>query len=215
MISLSSLKKTFGSGVLLFVEVGYKFRLFGKDAVDAAKVIYLPLLHSITLTCLAAHPPPRQALGIYCHRDHAFMTASVPVHRIGVHVRRMVSAGFLVGVVGQTESAAIKKNSRGVSKTFERNVVGLYSLATLMDDEIIGSDASSDTTASGRHYLLVLNEAVEDTGVRLGMVAVSVTSGEILHDTWTEPRGRDGLSKSPSPLLPCASSLYPVVFSRP
>ncbi|KAG2466365.1 MSH3 protein, partial [Polypterus senegalus] len=56
--------------VLLCVECGYKYRFFGDDAEVAAK-----------------------ELNIYCHLDHNFMTASIPTHRLFVHIRRLVSKG--------------------------------------------------------------------------------------------------------------------------
>jgi hypothetical protein len=60
-------------GVLLVVEVGYKMRFFGEDAQVAASV----------LRC-------------YCYPDHNFLTASIPVPRLPVHVRRLVQAGYKV-----------------------------------------------------------------------------------------------------------------------
>lgn len=53
--------------LVLMVECGYKYRFFGPDAVIAARV-----------------------LSIYAHKDHAFLTASVPVHRLLLHVKRQV-----------------------------------------------------------------------------------------------------------------------------
>ena len=50
---------------LLFVECGYKYRFFSEDAEIASKV-----------------------LNIGCFPDHNFMVASVPVHRLNVHLRR-------------------------------------------------------------------------------------------------------------------------------
>lgn len=35
-------------------------------------------------------------LNIYCHQDHNFMTASIPTHRLFVHVRRLVAKGYKV-----------------------------------------------------------------------------------------------------------------------
>ncbi|GAB4814960.1 hypothetical protein N2152v2_002006 [Parachlorella kessleri] len=64
--------------VLLIIEVGYKMRFFGADAEAASRV-----------------------LGIGCFPDHNFLTASVPVPRLAVHVRRLVEAGYRVGVVRQ------------------------------------------------------------------------------------------------------------------
>ena len=50
---------------MLFVECGYKYRFFGEDAEIASKV-----------------------LNIGCFPDHNFMVASIPVHRLNVHLRR-------------------------------------------------------------------------------------------------------------------------------
>lgn len=52
---------------VLFVECGYKYRFFGEDAEIASKV-----------------------LNIGCFPDHNFKTGSIPVHRLNVHIRRLV-----------------------------------------------------------------------------------------------------------------------------
>jgi DNA mismatch repair ATPase MutS len=49
----------------LLLQVGYKMRFFGEDAETASRVC-----------------------NIYCYPDHNFMTASIPVHRLPIHVRR-------------------------------------------------------------------------------------------------------------------------------
>ncbi|XP_075448431.1 DNA mismatch repair protein Msh3 isoform X3 [Ascaphus truei] len=56
---------------ILCVECGYKYRFFGEDAEIAARELH-----------------------IYCHLDHNFMTASIPTHRLFVHVRRLVAKGY-------------------------------------------------------------------------------------------------------------------------
>lgn len=50
---------------VLLVECGYRYRFFGKDAEIAAK-----------------------ELNIICYPDHNFFCASIPIHRLYVHVRR-------------------------------------------------------------------------------------------------------------------------------
>ena len=50
---------------VLFVECGYKYRFFGEDAEVASKT-----------------------LNIGCFEDHNFRTASIPVHRLHIHLRR-------------------------------------------------------------------------------------------------------------------------------
>ena len=51
---------------VLFVECGYKYKFFGEDAEIASKV-----------------------LNIGCFPDHNFMSASIPTHRLHVHLRRL------------------------------------------------------------------------------------------------------------------------------
>jgi MutS domain I len=64
------------------VQCGYKFRFFGEDAELAAA-----------------------SLNIYAFRDRAFMTASIPLHRLHVYVRRLVRLGHKVAVVRQVRPA--------------------------------------------------------------------------------------------------------------
>lgn len=83
---------------ILIVEVGYKFKFFGEDARVAAK--------ELSIVCIPGkfrydeHPSE-------AHLDR-FASASVPVHRLHVHVRRLVGSGHKVGVVRQLETAALK-----------------------------------------------------------------------------------------------------------
>lgn len=91
---------------LLMVECGYRMRFFGPDAVAASRV-----------------------LSIFAHQDHNFMVASVPTHRAFVHCQRLLTAGYKVAIVRQTETAAIRKSNKArasSSSTFERSVVGVF-----------------------------------------------------------------------------------------
>ncbi|CAG9463646.1 unnamed protein product [Pedinophyceae sp. YPF-701] len=161
-------------GTLLAVEVGYKFRFFGEDAEAAAQVCKL-----------------------YCYTDHSFLTASVPVARLFVHVRRLVEAGHRVGVVRQVETAALKSVGDNRNKPFERKLTGVYTKATLeaglMEDvgEAGEEAASGAVRGGGASYLLCVCEEhgrESDQGTsrdvaRLGIVAVEVSTGDVL---WEE-----------------------------
>lgn len=98
---------------ILFVECGYKFRFFGEDAEIAAR-----------------------ELNIYCHLDHNFQTASIPTYRLFVHVRRLVANGHKVGVVKQTETAALKAAGDNKSAPFSRELTALYTKTTLIGEGI-------------------------------------------------------------------------------
>ncbi|GBG59427.1 hypothetical protein CBR_g38452 [Chara braunii] len=126
--------------VLLMVEVGYKYRFFGEDAETAARV-----------------------LGIYSHVDHNFVTASIPTFRLHVHVRRLVEAGYKVGVVRQTETAAIKAHGANKGGPFSRQLSALYTRATLEAAADLGGGgaaACDDREGKGRlsSYLMCVVE---------------------------------------------------------
>ncbi|KAF5480390.1 hypothetical protein F2P56_001145 [Juglans regia] len=178
--------------VLLMVEVGYKFRFFGEDAEIAAR-----------------------ELGIYAHLDHSFMTASVPTFRLNVHVRRLVSAGYKVGVVKQTETAAIKAHGENRLGPFCRGLSALYTKATLEAAEDMGG--GEEGWGGESNYLVcvmekgVLEKNLEcgvESGfdVTIGMVAVEISTGDVVYAEFNDNFMRYALeavvlSLSPAELL--------------
>lgn len=175
--------------MLLMVEVGYKYRFFGQDAEIAARI-----------------------LGIYAHMDHNFLTASVPTFRLNVHVRRLVSAGYKVGVVKQTETAAIKAHGSNRSGPFGRGLSALYTKATLEAAEDVGG--GEEGCGGDSNYLACVVDKSEnvDCGiesgieVRIGIVAVEISTGDVVYGELSDNFMRSGLeafilSLSPAELL--------------
>jgi DNA mismatch repair protein MSH3 len=156
---------------MLLVECGYKYRLFGNDAVIAAKL-----------------------LNLFCHMEHNFETASFPVHRLGVHLNRLVASGYKVGVVKQTETAALKAVGSNKSNLFDRKLVGLYTKSTLIGVDIGLSPTQTDEIGPVGGFLLCVVDDLMVTdkrssdgvggkdNVEIGIVAVNPTSGEIVYD---------------------------------
>ncbi|GAB0492293.1 hypothetical protein MMPV_003555 [Pyropia vietnamensis] len=156
---------------VLLVEVGYKFRFFGEDAETAARV-----------------------LRIYSHFDHNFLTASVPVFRLAFHVRRLVAAGYRVGVVRQMETAALKKADSG-SGTFRRQLTEVYSRGCLVNDSIDGINVSANGAGelpSAASYILCLWETPppagqnEDDAVSVSLLAVDASTGDVIYDDFVD-----------------------------
>lgn len=153
--------------VLLMIEVGYKFRFFGQDAENAARV-----------------------LGIYAHMDHNFLTASVPTFRLNFYVRRLVGAGYKVGVVKQTETAAIKAHGSNRLGPFCRGLSALYTKATLEAAEDVGGGEEGFGSCS--NYLVCVVEKVMDVenvdgGIEsgcdsnIGIIAVEISTGDVIY----------------------------------
>ncbi len=69
-------------GVLLMIEVGYKYRFFGEDA----KVC---IVHAVLLsfTDIRAQTAAKE-LGIVAYPDRNFIVASIPTHRRDIHLRK-------------------------------------------------------------------------------------------------------------------------------
>ncbi|KAK7357346.1 hypothetical protein VNO80_16630 [Phaseolus coccineus] len=178
--------------VLLMVEVGYRYRFFAQDAEHAARV-----------------------LGIYAHMDHNFLTASIPTFRLNIHVRRLVSAGYKVGVVRQTETAAIKAHGSNRSAPFGRGLSALYTKATLEAAPEIGG--GGDGCGGESNYLLCVVEksVVGEKGncgveggvdVRVGIVAVEISTGDVVYGEFCDGFLRSALEAvivnlSPAELL--------------
>ncbi|KAK8487123.1 hypothetical protein V6N13_046574 [Hibiscus sabdariffa] len=177
--------------VLLMVEVGYRFRFFGKDAEIAADV-----------------------LGIYAHVDRNFLTASVPTFRLNVHVRRLVSAGYKVGVVKQTETAAIKAHGSNRVGPFDRGLSALYTKATLEAAEDVGGKEEG-CGAESNYLVCVVEEVLDLSGsvsnlggahVRIGIVGVEISTGDVVYGEFDDGVMRSGLeavvlSLTPAELL--------------
>ncbi|XP_037385883.1 DNA mismatch repair protein Msh3 isoform X2 [Talpa occidentalis] len=168
---------------ILCVECGYKYRFFGEDAEIAAR-----------------------ELNIYCHLDHNFMTASIPTHRLFVHVRRLVSKGYKVGVVKQTETAALKAIGDNKSSLFTRKLTALYTKSTLigedvnplikLDDSVNVDEIMTDTSNS---YLLCIcenKERIKDKkkgDIFIGIVGVQPATGEVVFDSFQDSVSRSEL----------------------
>ncbi|KAF9987234.1 Mismatch repair protein msh3 [Mortierella antarctica] len=163
---------------VLCIEVGYKFRFFGHDAEIASKE--LSIAHFL---------------------DHNFYTASIPIHRLNVHVRRLVHSGHKVGVVRQMETAALKSAGDNKSAPFTRKLTNLYTKATFLESldqdgehfqgSFVGREPSSQ-------YLMCLFELPQggtgaDEKVKLAMIAVQPATGDIIYDEFVDGHFRNEL----------------------
>ncbi|KAK6429760.1 Mismatch repair protein msh3 [Oleoguttula sp. CCFEE 5521] len=187
---------------LLVVEVGYKFKFFGTDAQAAAK--------ELSIVCIPGRyrfddpPHPSEA-----HIDR-FASASVPVHRLHVHVKRLVSAGHKVGVVRQLETAALKAAGDTRNKAFERGLTNLYTKGTYIEDQealeapVTAPDGGSPATG----HLLCLTETYPrgwgtDEKVQIGLVAVQPATGDIIYDDFEDGWMRSELETRLLHIAPC------------
>ncbi|KAF4123886.1 DNA mismatch repair protein MSH3 [Geosmithia morbida] len=170
---------------VLIMEVGYKFKFLGEDARIAAK--------ELSIVCIPGkmrydeHPSE-------AHLDR-FASASIPVHRLSVHAKRLVAAGHKVGVVRQVETAALKKAGDNRNAPFVRKLTNLYTKGTYIDEVgELDQQASAGSPSGG--YLLCMTETKPkgsgtDETVEVGILAVQPATGDIIYDTF-----QDGFMRS-------------------
>jgi len=72
---------------ILFVEAGYRYRFFGKDAEIASKV-----------------------LNIVASMSHNFLSTSVPTHRLFVHAKRFDNSNIFLGNNSRKQILRIIRN---------------------------------------------------------------------------------------------------------
>ncbi|KAI5285995.1 Mismatch repair protein msh3 [Ascosphaera aggregata] len=185
---------------ILVVEVGYKFRFFGEDARLAAK--------ELSIVCI----PGKLRFDEYPSEAHLtrFASASIPVHRLHVHVKRLVAAGYKVGVVRQVETAALKAAGSNRNAPFIRKLTNVYTKGTYIDDiedpNLVNHPEQSPNTG----YLLCLTEvnargptALTDENVQVGMLAVQPATGDIIYDNFQDGFMRSEIETRLLHIAPC------------
>jgi DNA mismatch repair protein MSH3 len=164
---------------VIVMEVGYKFKFFGEDARIASK--------ELGIVCIPGkfrydeHPSE-------AHYDR-FASASFPVHRLQVHVKRLVQANHKVGVVRQLETAALKAAGNNRNTPFVRKLTNLYTKGTYVDDVEGLETPTAGAQATG--YLLCITETNAkgwgtDEKVQVGLVAVQPATGDIIYDDFED-----------------------------
>jgi DNA mismatch repair protein MSH3 len=166
-------------GVLLMIEVGYKWRFFLEDAQSAHEVLHL-----------------------VAYNDRNLRVAGGPTHRGDHYLRRLCEAGHKVGVVRQTETAALKAASDSRSKLFERRLVQVYTAATLGACSSLDGSDNSVLIGGSTSYLVTI---VED-GSRIALLGVEASTGDVLYAEFQDSTLRAAL-EGHLLTLPCGELL--------
>lgn len=185
---------------VIVYQVGYKYMFYGEDARVASK--------ELGLVCI----PGKFRYDRHPSEAHygKFASASFPLARLHVHVKRLVKAGCKVGVVKQLETAALKAVSDNRNAPFVRKLTNVYTKGTYVDDtEGLESPlAAPANVAPASGYLLCLTETNargwgNDEKVHLGIIAVQPTTGSIIYDDFEDGFMRSELETRLLHIAPC------------
>jgi DNA mismatch repair protein MSH3 len=179
---------------ILAIQVGYKYKFFMQDAVVVARILNIMLV------------PGKVNLDDSSHERLAY--CSIPDNRIHVHLQRLLGQGLKVGVIKQTETAAIKTVDGNKNSLFERKLTGVYTRATYMDDEMLKMQLGGGSRGDERgQYIICIDELAFPAGGRttkgtISFVAVLPSTGEILYETFTDDVTRSELETRLTHLAP-------------
>ncbi|KAF8894689.1 muts domain V-domain-containing protein [Infundibulicybe gibba] len=153
-------------GTVLMVEVGYRYKFFDEDAETAAK-----------------------ELGMIAFSDRNFTVASIPTHRRDVHLKKLLSQGYKVGIINQIETAALKKASETRNAPFERKLVHLYTAATYVDG--LDSVDSAEQYTSPPFMCIIEEKKAESTAnVSFGIITICPSTGDVTWDDFDDMQMR-------------------------
>lgn len=192
--------KTKHLDTILVFEVGYKFRFFGEDARIAAK--------ELSIVCIPGKFRYDEHIS-EAHLDH-FASASIPVHRLHVHVKRLVNAGHKVGIVRQKETAALKAAGDNRNAPFIRELTNVYTKGTYVDD-IEGLEGPVNASSGGAPptgYLVCITETNPkgwgtDEKVHMGLIAVQPATGDVIYDDFDDGFMRSEIETRLLHIAPC------------
>ncbi|WWC60269.1 uncharacterized protein I303_102837 [Kwoniella dejecticola CBS 10117] len=189
--------------VLLLMEVGYKYKFHGEDAKIAGR-----------------------ELGIVSFPSRNFYTASIPTHRLHIHVKKLISLGYKVGVISQTETAALKKAGENRNAPFTRELTHLFTAATYVEDPSLPSSSTAldDPTVPGTsppptNALVAIVEQgmggmAYDERTRIAIVSVVPGTGEVVWDEFDDSQVRSELETRLTHLQPAELLLPKSGLSR-
>ncbi|KAL7413339.1 muts domain V-domain-containing protein [Mrakia frigida] len=194
-------------GMLLIFEVGYKMKFYGEDSKIAAK-----------------------HLNIVSFPSRNFYEASIPVHRLEIHIKNLIANGYKVGVIRQTETAALKKAGDNRNTPFTRKLTNVYTSATYVD-EISSLDSGSLVFPSAvppSNALVAIVELSpsssskkgkgkerEGEEVTFGLVSVVPSTGDVLWDEFTDSSMRKELETRMTHIQPLELLLPSAKLSKP
>lgn len=100
-----------------------------------------------------------------------------------------MNAGYKVGIVRQTETAALKAVGTNRAAPFERELTQMVTKGTIVDEMMV-DDNDSDQTAGGGYLMCLVEEKKGGNGpddrVSTGMVAIKLSTGDVIYDTFSD-----------------------------
>ncbi|KAK9450703.1 muts domain V-domain-containing protein [Limtongia smithiae] len=178
---------------VLAVKVGYKYHFYGEDARIASSVLHIYLVPGWRTIEEATSGNKTYS---------RFASSSVPEHRIFVHIERLIDKGYKVGIVSQTETAALKAAGANKGGLFERKLTQVYTKGTYVDRSSDVEGMSGSGLAGG--FIFSITETQSNSqGATIGVLALSASTGQVLYEELLDGFMRSELETRLLHIQPC------------
>ncbi|KAK9459168.1 muts domain V-domain-containing protein [Lipomyces oligophaga] len=168
-------------GIILAVHVGYKYQFFGEDSFTVSRELHICNIPGWRTIEHALSPD-----SLY----DKFSRCIVPDSRIMVHVERLIDKGYKVGLVEQTETAALKAAGSTKSKVFSRKLTRVITRATYIDKDL-HAEGMVGSTGLSEYIFCVCEQPLSPQRVTIGFVALAVSTGRLIYEEF-----HDGFMRS-------------------
>lgn len=165
--------------LLLVVECGYKYQLFGEDAEQAGRI-----------------------LNMVAYKKNNFLSCSFPLHRLTIHVKKLVTSGCKVGIVRQKETAALKAVGDSKHTPFIRELDIVFTKATFTDDFDGPVDTQSVDIPLCMIFVAEAYAKTDGTLAQIGILAFFTQDGTVVFDHFQDDYARSGLDSKLTHLQP-------------
>ncbi|CCK72051.1 mismatch repair protein MSH3 KNAG_0I02660 [Huiozyma naganishii CBS 8797] len=164
---------------ILLVRVGYKYKCFAEDAIIVSSILHIKLVQG-KLTLDNSNPHDSQ------YKNFAY--CSFPDVRLNINLERLIHENLKVGIVEQSETSSLKKQSENKSKSvFEREVTNVVSKATygINVDKARSSKESPILGDTKSIWILKVVPTSEQLS-KYSLVSVNLNSGEVIFDEFSD-----------------------------
>ncbi len=159
------------SELLLVVECGYKYQMFGEDAAVAGTI-----------------------LNMIAYKKNNFLSCSFPLHRLYVHVKKLVAHGCKVGIVRQKETTALKAVGDSKHTPFKRELDIVFTKATFIDNEFDGMiDTQIVDIPLCMTFVAEAYAKTDGSVAQIGILAFFIQDSTVVFDHFQDDCARNSL----------------------
>ena len=136
------------------------------------------------------------------YKKNNFLSCSFPLHRLHIHVKKLVSHGCKVGIVRQKESTALKAMGDSKHTPFKRELEIVFTKATFIEDYDGFIDTQNVDIPLCMTFVAEAYSKTDGTVAQIGVLAFFTQDSTVAYDHFQDDCARNGLDSKLTHLQP-------------